>query len=113
MSTPTPSSDPDHVISICRRRGIGGIMIKFLALALALSAPAAARAGWHGASSRHFVVYSDEKEEAVRAFAEKLERFDKALREFEGIQDEDLGPANRVTVYVVANDAEVRKLGRF
>jgi tetratricopeptide (TPR) repeat protein len=88
-------------------------MVKFLALALALCAPAAARAEWHEASSLHFVVYSDDKEETVRAFAEKLERFDKALRVFHGIADEDLGPANRVTVYVVGDMDDVQRLGGY
>lgn len=75
---------------------------------LCLSAPASA--GWYEASSDHFVVYSEERPEELKAFAERLERYDKAMRFMRGLPDADLGPANRLTVYVVSNQSEVRKL---
>ncbi|HEX8573237.1 MAG TPA: hypothetical protein VF759_10855 [Allosphingosinicella sp.] len=80
----------------------------------ALASPAApASAEWREASSRHFLVYSEGSAETVRDFATKLEKFDKAMRLRLGLDDSDFGPANRVTVYVVDDVAEVRRLGRF
>jgi tetratricopeptide (TPR) repeat protein len=78
--------------------------------ALLLAAPAAAQ--WREASSRHFVVYSQEDEKDLRAYAEKLERFDSAMRRLNGVPDHPLGPANRLTVYVVPTIASVQRLAR-
>jgi tetratricopeptide (TPR) repeat protein len=80
-----------------------------LALGLLL-APAAASADWQQASSTHFVVYSEGSAESVGAFATRLERFDKALRVLNHIPDEDLGPANRVTVFVLPDVEAVRNM---
>jgi len=69
-----------------------------------------AAAAWHQASSRHFVIYSDEKPERLRAYAEKLERFDKAVRLLRNAQDPQVGDGNRLTIFVVSDDAAVRKI---
>jgi Flp pilus assembly protein TadD len=87
-------------------------LIRFLWLALLVCAPAAARAEWREASSRHFLVYSDGSGESLRDFATKLEKFDKAMRLRLGLGDVDMGPANRVTVYLVDNLTDVRRLIR-
>jgi hypothetical protein len=87
--------------------------IRLAWLALLLCLPGAVHAEWREASSRHFLVYSEGKEDTVRDFATKLERFDKAMRVRLGLGDEDLGPANRLTVYVVNDINQVRRLGRF
>lgn len=78
--------------------------------AVALLAPVAAQAKWREASSKHFVIYSEEKPESLRAFAERLERFDGAMRFLRQLPDPDLGPNNRVTVYVVSNLQTVQRL---
>jgi tetratricopeptide (TPR) repeat protein len=88
-------------------------LLKLAWLALLACAPAQAHAEWREASSRHFLVYSEGSAQSVRDFAGKLEKFDKAMRLRLGLKDEDFGPANRVTVYVVDDVAEVRRLGRF
>lgn len=86
-------------------------MIKaILFAAAALLAPAAASARWHEASSAHFVVYSNEDPEKLRAFAIRLERFDKAMRVRHGLDDPPVGNANRVAVYVVPHVAAVQRL---
>lgn len=82
---------------------------KLLVLALSVAAQPA-HAAWHEASSKHFVVYSEQKPEKLRAFADQLERFDKAMRVLWGQPDPEIGPANRVTVYVVDNVADVGRL---
>ena len=70
----------------------------------------AAKAEWHEASSDHFVIYADQGPEQLRKFADRLERYHRGL---EIILKEDRAkpsPSSRVTVYMVRNDAEVRKL---
>ncbi|HEX8241496.1 MAG TPA: hypothetical protein VF574_17300 [Allosphingosinicella sp.] len=75
-----------------------------------LAAPALAE--WREASSRHFLVYSEGSAQSVLDFATRLEKFDKAMRVRLGLSDEDLGPANRVTVFVVDDRLAVQRLGR-
>lgn len=57
-------------------------MLRMILVALMLLAPAAARAEWHEARSRNFIVYSDGSERDAREFAAKLERFHFVLRTF-------------------------------
>lgn len=83
---------------------------RLLLAAAALVMPAAASAAWHEASSAHFVVYSDDDPEKLRAFATKLERFDKALRQGLRTDDQPVGDANRLNVYVVSNIDAVQRL---
>jgi len=71
-----------------------------------------AAAAWHQASSRHFVIYSDDKPERLRAYAEKLERFDKAVRLLRNAPDPEIGDGNRLTVFVVSNVDAVRRIAR-
>jgi tetratricopeptide (TPR) repeat protein len=77
---------------------------------LLLLAPAPALAEWHEASSAHFRVFADDDAESVRAFATRLERFDKGMRVLHSLPDLDRGPANRVTVYVVDDSVAVQRL---
>lgn len=76
--------------------------------ALALSAPATA--GWYRASSKHFVIYSDQKPETLRQFAENLEKFDGAVRAVRGMDDLPLSQGNRVTIFRLRDAAEVQRL---
>ncbi|HEX8554236.1 MAG TPA: hypothetical protein VF695_05980, partial [Sphingomonas sp.] len=71
----------------------------FAAAIALIAAPAAAE--WHQATSRHFVVYADDNEKAVRALAERLERFDALLRILHTAPEEPAKAANRLTVFVV------------
>lgn len=88
-------------------------MRKFLGLlapgfVLTMSAPAAGE--WLEASSANFVVYADDSERDIRRFSEQLELYHQAM---EGITSLDLpepSPSNRVTVFVVKNEREIRKL---
>lgn len=85
-------------------------MIRYMLAFALLLVPGIARADWHEASTDHFLVYSDDSPERIEAFARQLERFDKALRVLRGLQDKPVGPANRVTVYVVPSIASVGRL---
>ncbi len=55
-------------------------MIRIILLAAALLLPTAAKAAWHEATSRHFVVYSEGTQQDALDFAAKLERFHFVLR---------------------------------
>ena len=85
-------------------------MLRKALLACACLIPSAAMADWQEASSRHFVLYSNDKPERVRAFTTKLERFDKALHVMRGLPDQPISPEARLTVYVVDNISDVQKL---
>ena len=75
-------------------------------------AAAPAEAAWQRASSKHFIIYSDEKPNDLRWFAERLERFDSAVRNVRDMGDPTIGDGNRLTVFVVRNAEEVQKLIR-
>ncbi len=85
--------------------------IPFLAV-FALIAAAPASAAWQRASSPHFIIYADESPEKLRAFAEKLERFDKAVRIARSMKDPPVGDGGRLTVLVVPGMLDVMKLKR-
>lgn len=87
-------------------------LLRWAWLALLACAPAAAQAEWREASSRHFLVYSEGSAQSLQDFATKLEKFDKAMRIRLGLDDVNLGPANRVTVYVVDDVGAVQRLAR-
>lgn len=76
--------------------------------ALGLAWPASA--AWHRASTRHFVIYSEQQPERLRAFAERLEKFDTAVRLVRKMPDHEVGDGNRLTIFVVSNAAAVRKI---
>ncbi|QUL36477.1 hypothetical protein [Erythrobacter sp. JK5] len=79
-------------------------------LAAFLVAPTAARADWYEASSDHFVIYADDKERDIRRFAENLERYHSAMAYVTGRNFEKPSPSNRVVIFVVGDQRDVRKL---
>jgi tetratricopeptide (TPR) repeat protein len=85
---------------------------RLLALALTVAAAAASpvQAGWRQASTAHFVIYSEGSEKSLHDFASRLERYDAAMRHLRGLSDPPISPANRLTVFVVTNETEIRKL---
>jgi tetratricopeptide (TPR) repeat protein len=78
------------------------------ALVLALVAYTPATAAWREARSQHFIVYSEDKPEALRQFATDLEKFDAAMRMLRSIDPSEDSPHNRVTVFVVSSISQVR-----
>lgn len=71
--------------------------------AFALGAAAPAGAAWHKASSTHFVIYSEQKPADLKRYAERLERFDQAVRVARGMKDPPLTSAGKLTVFVLRN----------
>lgn len=86
------------------------MFLRVAAAVLALLAPVTARADWHEASTAHFVVYADDRPEAIERFAGELERFEQAMKFFyPRARQRAEGPANRVTVFVLSGNG-VEKL---
>lgn len=80
------------------------------AIALAIASTGPAHAAWHVASSEHFVIYSEEKPDSLRAYAEKLERFDYALRMNQTTPLRPALPGNRLTIFALGSAAAVQKV---
>jgi hypothetical protein len=77
------------------------ILMSWLGVALALMVTSSpARADWWEARTEHFIIYSESSERDAREYAEKLERFDQALRTLQGLgPDEGLSDSRRLTVF--------------
>jgi hypothetical protein len=73
---------------------------------------APARADWVEASSDHFVIYSEQNERAVRGFSERLELYHAAMSHVFRAQRTRPSPSNRVTIFVVSNEDQVRKFSK-
>src|SRR3546814_18367930 len=82
----------------------------FAVLTILLSgALSPAHAEWQEASSRHFLVYGDVSARQVRAYAERLERYDSALRFITGQAETAASRRHPVTVYLLPRLSAVRK----
>lgn len=87
----------------------GRIFIAFICAAMAMgTTPALAK--WHMASSAHFVVYADDSPADILRFAGQLERYHEAMDYVSAGEFPTPSPSNRVTIYVVKNEVEVRRL---
>jgi tetratricopeptide (TPR) repeat protein len=78
------------------------------AVSLVASEPAAAT--WYRASSEHFLIYSEQKPQALLEFAQDLEKFDGAVRVLRGMQDLPPSEGNRITIFTLPTAAEVQRL---
>lgn len=83
-------------------------MAIILSVVAAYAAPV--HAEWHEASSPNFLVYADQGEKQVRAFTDMLERYRSAMRYVYKLPEEPTSPSNRLTVFVVRDAGQVRKL---
>lgn len=86
------------------------LFFRFAAALAAFSVPAAAGAAWHEAKSKHFIIYADLKPDQVKSYAERLERFDQAVRRVRGMADPELTDAQRLTVYALRSEGAVARL---
>src|SRR5438132_6427640 len=69
-----------------------------------------AHAGWYEAKSKHFIIYADESPDAVRRFAERLERFDSTVRRLRDMSDPPLTDSGRLRIYVLRSQGAVARL---
>ena len=81
----------------------------FALVALCL-APSQACAAWHEAKSKHFTIYADMPAASLRTFADRLERFDAAVRAARGTPDVQPGAATRVTLFLLPDLESLRAL---
>lgn len=83
----------------------------FIASLLAAAAPA--HAEWWEAKTEHFIVYSQSPAKDARAYAERLERFDQALRSLQGVvEQEPLSDTQRLTVFRFGDIGDIETLAR-
>lgn len=87
-------------------RMIGRALLAMCALVLAVPA----QAEWFEASSDHFVIYANDTERDLTRFAEELERYHSAMAFLTQRKLDKPGPSNRVTVYVVGDERDIRQL---
>jgi tetratricopeptide (TPR) repeat protein len=73
-------------------------------------AAAPAQAEWREARAKHFVLYGNMSEDAIRTMATRLEQFDGAIRYLYHKPEVDGQESNPVTVYVLPTVAAVRRL---
>jgi Flp pilus assembly protein TadD len=85
-------------------------MRRLFALLALVSFAAPAHASWYAAKSKHFVIYANANPRRLQDFATKLERFDEAARVPLRMDDPAVGDGNRLTVFVVPSDKDVRSI---
>ena len=90
--------------------GLGMYSRVFLIVAALMLTPSKANAKWYEAKSRHFVVYSEQKPDDLKAYASKLERYDSAIRAVRRMKDPSPNSSDRLTVYVVKDAYAVASL---
>ena len=62
------------------------MFLRFAVAVAALSLPSVAMAEWWEARTDHFIVYSESNAKDAKSFAERLERYDRALRSLQNIK---------------------------
>lgn len=83
----------------------------FLLLGLFCAGSASvAGAKWHEATTRHFIITSDMKPADLRRYADRLERFDGAVRRLRQLGDPPLSPASKLKLYVLPSLSAVRRI---
>lgn len=86
------------------------LIVQFVACVAAMISPFSVSAAWYQASSPHFLIYGDNDSTALRTYAEKLERFDQAVRFVRGLPEFVPAPVNRLTIYQVKDLDAVQTL---
>ncbi|NJC06566.1 hypothetical protein GGQ97_002359 [Sphingomonas kaistensis] len=81
-----------------------------LAATLSVAATSPAFAAWHEARTKHFIIYSEQRPAELKTYAEKLERFDAAVRQVRGYADPPLTDGARLTIFDLPNIVAVQKL---
>jgi hypothetical protein len=87
-----------------------GLLLRVWIAIATLFWPSLAQAAWHEARSNHFIIYADMSPDELKQYAERLERFDQAVRYMRGMQDPKLTDANRLKVYVMRSERTIARL---
>ena len=80
------------------------------ALSAALTMAASAQAEWLQASSPHFIVYGNVSPKEMAQFADRLARFDAAIRKVVPTQAGEPGTSDKLTIYMVESVSGVQRL---
>ena len=75
-------------------------------------APTTASAEWYEASTKHFVLYADDDPKFIEEYTAALERFDLAMRRFRNVEDREIAPVDRVTIFMLPGMNAMRDLSR-
>src|SRR5436190_19790888 len=78
--------------------------------ALLGAAESPAQAAWYEAKSKHFIIDADQSPEDIRKFAERLERFDSAVRRLRQMGDPPLTDGGRLRIFVLKSEGAVARL---
>lgn len=81
-----------------------------LCLMMAAIGSGEAKAAWHVATSDHFIIYSEESPESLRAYAEKLERFDALLRLNQPSMTRPVLPSDRLTIFALPSQQALHRV---
>ncbi len=87
-----------------------GIFGGILCLLLAGFLSGEAQANWHVAKSDHFIIYSEEDPESLRAYAQKLERFDALLRRNQAAITRPFLPGDRLTIFALSSERALQRV---
>jgi hypothetical protein len=86
------------------------VLIRRLLATLLLFGAFPATAAWHEAKSKHFIIYADSSPADLKAYAERLERFDQAVRRVRAMSDPALTDAQRLRIFALKDEAAVGRL---
>lgn len=67
-------------------------------------------AAWHEARTKHFLIYSEQRPDQLRTYAQRLEHFDSAVRKVRSYGDPPLSDGARLTIFDLPSIAAVQKL---
>ena len=87
-----------------------GSLLRVTIALIAFAMPGLASAAWHEARSKHFIIYADLRPTEIQRYAERLERYDQAVRRVRGMEDPQLTDAQRLTVYALRNENAIARL---
>ena len=87
------------------------MVLRVLFAAIVSVAGTEGEASWYEAKSNHFVIWANESPNALKLYAQNLERFDSAARQLMGLSDPPLTDAGRVNIFVLPSLGAVSKLG--
>ncbi|NNM76052.1 hypothetical protein HJG53_03910 [Sphingomonas sp. ID1715] len=85
-------------------------MRKLFCSLVLLATTTPAHATWRVAESAHFIIYSEDKADNLREFAEELERYDAGMRVLRNIPPTSDSPGNKLTIFAVSSVGAVQKL---
>lgn len=86
------------------------LVAAILGLLATLVPAGSAMAAWREAQTTNFVIYADLDEDDVTLLAQRLERYHSAMELVTNVDMPPPSPSNRVTIYVLADWSEMRRL---